>query len=71
MGVLNTGREDTTVTGLGTDYVNGSVQEWAGKIVEWYEEYGQESSCANRGFCPGSGSGRSRGNWKELDRIEG
>lgn len=43
MGVLNTGREDTTVTGLGAEYVYGSVQEWAEKIVEWYEEYGQDT----------------------------
>lgn len=42
-GVLNTGREDTTVTGLGAEYVYGSVQEWAEKIVEWYEGYGQET----------------------------
>ena len=43
LGVLNTGREDTTVTGLGAEYVYGSVQEWADKIVEWYGEYGQDT----------------------------
>ncbi len=43
MGVLNIGREDTTMAGLGAEYVYGSVQEWADKIVEWYEEYGQDT----------------------------
>lgn len=43
MGVLNIGREDTTVTGLKAEFVYGSVQEWADKIVEWYEEYSQDT----------------------------
>jgi alkanesulfonate monooxygenase SsuD/methylene tetrahydromethanopterin reductase-like flavin-dependent oxidoreductase (luciferase family) len=43
MGVLNTGRADTTVPGLKAGYLNGSVQDWAEQIADWYEGYRQDT----------------------------
>jgi alkanesulfonate monooxygenase SsuD/methylene tetrahydromethanopterin reductase-like flavin-dependent oxidoreductase (luciferase family) len=43
MGVLNIGREDTTVPGLKEDNVYGSVKDWTDKIVQWRQEYRQDT----------------------------
>lgn len=43
MGVLNIGRDDTTVPGLKADYINGSVQDWVEKLVHWYQTYRQDT----------------------------
>jgi hypothetical protein len=43
MGVLNIGREDTTVPGLKEDNVYGSVEDWTDRIVQWRQEYRQDT----------------------------
>jgi alkanesulfonate monooxygenase SsuD/methylene tetrahydromethanopterin reductase-like flavin-dependent oxidoreductase (luciferase family) len=43
MGVLDLGREDTKASGLDDNYIQGSVQEWTDKILNWYKEYSQDT----------------------------
>lgn len=43
MGVIDVGREDTSVPGLGDDYIYGTASDWVKRLVEWYETYRQDT----------------------------
>jgi hypothetical protein len=39
MGVLDLGREDTSASGLGEEYINGDARHWVDLLSGWYAAY--------------------------------
>lgn len=52
MGVINVGREDTTLSDPKEDTLYGTVQEWKEMIVNWYRAYRQDTFI----FWPATGN---------------
>jgi len=43
MGVLDLGRDDTRAAGLDENYVQGDAAHWTARILEWHDDYRQDT----------------------------